>query len=130
MTIAYFCVLLASIMPILWVAIAKISHGFNVGKHNKDPRGFLASAEGKAQRANCAQANAWESFAPFAAAVIIASACGADQSKLNAVAITFVVARLLHGLFYLGDMASMRSLVWFVGLACNFVLYYLGFTAS
>ena len=37
---------------------------------------------------------------------------------IGAIAALFVVCRVLHGVFYVGNKSSLRSLVWFVGLAC------------
>jgi uncharacterized MAPEG superfamily protein len=129
MTIAYFCVLIASILPIVWVGYAKIVSGFTM-KDNFTPRELLEKCTGKARRAKWAQENSWEAFAPFAAAVIIAAQCGVLQSTLDSIAMVFVAMRILFGIFYIADQASLRSLVWFAGMGCNFTLYYLAWAVS
>ncbi len=63
-----------------------------------------------------AQQNAWEAFAPFAAAVLTAHILGADQNAANALAALFIVSRLLHGVFYILDLSTARSAAWFGGL--------------
>ena len=114
MTIAYWCVFIAALLPYIWVVMAKLSKpGFN----NSQPRIFLESLDGWAQRANWAQANSFEAFPAFAAAVIIGSVIGTiEQDTLNALAILFIVCRILYGIFYITDKATLRSLVWFVGV--------------
>ncbi len=122
MTVAFICVLITSLLPILWVGIAKYSNGFSL-KDNGRPREFLQSVSLFGKRAAWAESNAWESFAPFAAAVIIASIVGVEQSKLDIVAVVFVLMRVLHGLFYITNKPSLRSLVWFTAISCNILLY-------
>lgn len=129
MTFAFLCVLIASFLPIVWAGYAKMSSGFSM-KHNASPRAFLDSLTGKAQRANWAQANAWESFAPFAAAVIIANICQANLQRVDLYAGTFIVARILHGIFYIADAAKLRSIVWMIGVAATVGLYYLAYKGA
>jgi uncharacterized MAPEG superfamily protein len=112
MTFAYWCVLLVAILPIVWAGFAKYgAKNFD----NARPRIFLENLSGRRQRANWAQANSYEAFPPFAAAVIIASLTGANQAIVDALAGLFVVARILHGLFYIADKSTPRSLAWSFG---------------
>jgi uncharacterized MAPEG superfamily protein len=129
MTIAFLCVFIASFLPIFWAGYAKMSSGFSM-KDNASPRTFMESLKGKAQRANWAQANAWEAFAPFAAAVIIANICQANPQRIDLYAGTFIIARILHGIFYIADLARMRSVVWMIGIAATIGLYYLAYKGS
>ena len=120
MTIAYACILIAALLPYLWTAIYKSS---GVRYDNRNPRAWLAKQEDpRLHRANNAQLNAFEAFAPFAAAVLMAQAAGVDASQVSWLATAFVVLRLLHGVFYLANKALLRSLVWGGGLACVIVL--------
>jgi uncharacterized MAPEG superfamily protein len=128
MTIAYICVLIAGILPLVWVGYAKFACGFKL-KDNAAPRDYLETLKGKGQRANWAQQNSWEAFAPFAAAVIIASLCKADPQRIDLYAGTFIVARVLYGFFYIIDQPTLRSLVWMIGMAATYGLYYLAFAA-
>ncbi|AKS41359.1 MAPEG family protein [Wenzhouxiangella marina] len=109
MTIAYWCVLIAAIIPYLMVGVAKIGHR---GYNNRAPRAWAEKLEGYRQRASWAQQNGFEIFPFFAAAVIIASLAGADQARIDALAITFVATRLAYGVCYLADLHLWRSLVW------------------
>ena len=120
MTIAYWCILIAALLPYVWVAIAKQS-----GKRydNRDPRSWIARQDNpRVLRANGAQLNAFEAFAPFAAAVLMAQAAGVDASRISQLAIAFVALRVLHGIFYVAGVHLLRSLVWGGGLACVVVL--------
>lgn len=120
MTIAYWCVLVAALMPIVWAGAAKSgAKGFD----NARPREFLASLSGWPARANHAQQNAYEAFPPFAAGVIIAHLCGTPQATIDALAITFTIARFAYGLLYIADRSTLRSLVWLVAFGCIVALF-------
>lgn len=112
MTIAYWCVLIVIILPYPLAVLAKVSKG---GYDNSQPRAFLAGLEGKAARANWAHQNGLEAIPSFAAAVIIAHLCEADQYWVNLLALNFVACRIIYSYLYLADKPSFRSL--FFGLA-------------
>lgn len=117
MTLAYWCVLIALFLPYLSTITAKaVSGGFSP-RHNYDPRALLDNLSGLGRRANNAQLNSFEVTPAFAAAVIIAHlAGGAEQALLDQLAIAFIVSRLLYFICYIADWATLRSLVWFVGM--------------
>jgi len=114
MTVAYWCVLAAAVLPIVWAGVAKSERSFD----NNSPREWLARLHGWRLRANWAQANAWEAFAPFAAAVIIAHLAGARQATVDLLALVFIGARVAHGLLYVADQAMLRTIVWTIGYGC------------
>lgn len=119
MTFAYWCVLAAALMPILWVGLAKARRDFD----NAAPREWLAALEGWRRRANAAQLNSWEAFAPFAAAVIIAHLAGAAQGRIDALAGLFVAARLAYGALYIADRPTLRTIAWMVAMGCTVGLF-------
>jgi len=123
---AYWCVLIAALLPYVWAAVAKAGAA---GYNNRNPRAWLAKQEGnyRVQRANAAHLNAFEAFAPFAAGVVMAQLAGVAPATIAALAVAFVVLRILHGVFYLADLPPARSLAWFAGYAC--VLALLGLAA-
>jgi len=125
MTIGFICILIASFLPVVWIAYAKITipGGFKP-KYNRNSREILEATKGKTKRAKWAHDNSWEAFAPFAAAVIIAHYLKVDQSMIDYSAIVFIIARLIYGLCYIYDKSLMRSIVWFVGLLAVVNLYY------
>lgn len=121
MSIAYWCILIAALLPYLWVSIAKSgAPGYN----NRNPRAWVAKQEGhyKVQRANAAHLNGFEAFPAFVAGVLMAQLAGVDPARITPLAIAFVVARVLHGAFYLGDAPRLRSLSWLAGMLCVLAL--------
>lgn len=116
MTIAYWCVLFAALIPIVLSGIAK---GGSDSFDNARPRVYLAALQGWRQRANWAQQNAWEAFAPFAAGVLVAVQAGVAQSTIDMLAGGFMLTRILHAVFYLSDQATLRSLTYVLGLLCT-----------
>ncbi|CAM3635392.1 MAPEG family protein [Parendozoicomonas haliclonae] len=121
MTIAYWCVLAAALMPMIWALIAKKS---KPGFSNRRPRQFMASLEGFGARAHGAHLNSFEAFPFFAAAVIIAHQIGKmEQSTMDTLALTYIGLRVLFGIFYLIDKHLLRSLVWVAAVACNVAFF-------
>lgn len=120
MTIAYWCVLIAGILPYGLIFIAKAgAKGFD----NRAPRDWYGRAEGYRQRAVWAQQNSYEIFPLFAAAVIIAHLGGATQAWIDALAIAFVASRIAFGACYIADLHLARSLVWTLGFGCCVALF-------
>ena len=114
---AYWCVLIAALLPYLWVFFAKAgAPKYN----NRLPRAWLDKQTDnyKVQRANAAHLNAFEAFAPFAAGVVLAQLAGVDHGRIALLAVVFIAARVLHGIFYLADVQLLRSLIWMVGFVC------------
>ena len=113
MATAYWCILVAAVLPYLWVTIAKAS---GQRYDNRDPRSWLARQDNpRTLRADGAQLNAVEAFAPFAASVLMAQAADVDPARIALLAMVFVGLRVLHGVFYIVGIAALRSLVWFGG---------------
>lgn len=119
MSIAIVCVLLAGLMPYLFVSVAKF---FGPRYDNHAPREYLGKLHGFRARANWAHQNAFEAFPLFAAAVIVAMQRGVAANWLEGLAVAFVVARLLYFVCYLKDWAMWRSVVWTVAIACPVAL--------
>lgn len=118
--VAYWCVLIAAALPYIWVGVAKAGAR---GYDNRDPRAWMAQqTEPRRLRANAAQLNAFEALPAFAAGVALASIAGVDDHRIALLAIAFVVARVMHGLFYLMDRATLRSIAWLAGIVCSFSL--------
>jgi uncharacterized MAPEG superfamily protein len=122
MTPAYWCVLIAALLPYFTVAIAKSNKDFD----NHQPRAWLGRLEGRPARAHAAHLNGFEAFAFFAAAVIIAHQLHAHQGWLNGLAALFVLARIAYVFCYLADLATLRSVVWVVGFGLTVAIFLLG----
>ncbi|MGY0558992.1 MULTISPECIES: MAPEG family protein [unclassified Lysobacter] len=113
---AYWCVLVAALLPYVWTIVAK---GSGDRFDNRDPRGWLARQDNpRSIRANAAQLNAFEAFPPFAIAVVLAQLAAVSHEHIALLTIAFIIARILHGVFYIANLDKLRSLVWAVGLLC------------
>lgn len=126
MTLAYVCIIIAMILPILLAGYAKVSTGFK-SRHNSAPREFLERAEGKALRARWAEQNTYEALPGFFTAVVVAHQLNAPQHMVDILAMAFIALRLVYAWCYINDYASLRSLVWLGGLGCSIALVVIGF---
>lgn len=122
MTLAYWCVLIAALLPYFTVAVAKSNKGFD----NRHPRAWLSRLEGLPARAHAAHLNGFEAFPFFAAVVIIAHQLNAHQGWLNSLAALFIVARIGYVACYLMDLATLRTLAWTAGFGLNVAIFLLG----
>jgi uncharacterized MAPEG superfamily protein len=123
MTTALWCLMIATVLPIVCTGIAK--WGFE-GFDNHRPREWLAKQSGWRARANAAQANSWEALAIFTAAVLTAHLVEAPQPRIDLLALVFTAARVAYIACYVADLASLRSLVWLVGLGASLALFFAG----
>lgn len=130
MTITQWCVLAACLMPIFTVGLAKASLSRiprrDGGYDNADPRGWEAKLGGWRARANAAQNNGFEALPLFIAGVLFAQMAGADQGRIDALALVFIAARIAYTWAYLADKATLRSLIWAVGVAVSIALLAMG----
>jgi uncharacterized MAPEG superfamily protein len=130
-TLAYWCVLIAALLPIVCAGIAKwgalTKPPQQGGFDNNNPRAWLASQTDWRARANAAQANSFEALPFFIGAVIIAHQLGAYQARLDVLAALFVVLRLVYILLYVANQASLRSVVWVLALGINIAILFAGY---
>ena len=130
-TIAYGCILVAVLLPIVCAGLAKRQ---GMGKSPKDggydnhnPRAWMARQGEDSARANAAQANSFEALPFFIGAVIIAHQLAAPQTLLDLLAAAFIGLRVAYIALYLTDRASARSLVWGLALLANIAIFFIGF---
>lgn len=122
MTIAYWCVLIGALLPIVYTGVAKFSApGFD----NRDPRAFQARMQGLQYRAHAAHLNSFEAFPPFAAAVLMAHQLAVAQPTLDLLAMAWVGLRVAYGVCYMANWATLRSLVWLGAMGCWVTLFVL-----
>ncbi len=122
MTIAYWCVLVAALLPIFAVGLAKTQPGFD----NNAPREWLGRLSGWRARAHAAHLNSFEAFPTFAAAVIIAHLAQAPQGRIDLLAAVWVGARVAYIALYITDKAALRSVAWTVAMGCVIALFVSG----
>ena len=130
-TIAYWCVLVAALLPVLCAGIAKRgmfrTSRREGGYDNNNPRAWLAQQTDWRARANAAQANTFEALPFFFAAVIIAHLLQANQTRLDILALLFIGLRLAYIVMYVGNLATARSVVWALALFINIGVLFAGY---
>ena len=130
-TVAYWCVLIAVLLPYACAYLAK-ARGFGKrrtegGYDNADPRGWLARQDGFSARANAAQANSFEALPFFIGAVIIAHQLGAAQTRLDILAVLFVTLRIIYIAMYVAGLATVRSVIWAAAFFVNAAILFFGY---
>jgi uncharacterized MAPEG superfamily protein len=126
MPIAFWCILIAGLLPLVAVGFAKAGAGSRgVARYdNHNPRDWLAKQEGRAKRAHAAHLNSFEALPLFAAGVLVAMFTKSPQAFVDALAMVFVAARVTYIWCYLADRATARSLAWFVGFGVSVGLFF------
>ena len=127
MTLAYTCLLIAGLLPLVCSTVAKAGAK---GYDNSSPREWSKQQSGFRARAFAAEANTLEAFPLFAASLLAAIQTGVAASTINALAVTFVAARVIYIYCYISNKATLRSTVWGVGWVCVLALAVLAIRAA
>jgi len=126
MTTPFWCLAIACFLPYVWGPFAfGARRALPGGVDNKNPRAQYTQLTGRAAHAIAAQMNAFEALAVFAPAVLVAHMAHADPVWSARLAVAWVVARVLHGMFYLADVDIARSGIFGIGMACDAGLFVL-----
>jgi uncharacterized MAPEG superfamily protein len=124
MIIAFWCVLIAGVMPLVCAYLAKFGGARAARKFdNHEPRVWLSEQTGHRGRANAAQANCFEAFPLFAVGVVICVIQHVPVPTIDLFAMIFIAARVVYIACYVADRPSLRSLFWVVGFAATVALY-------
>lgn len=99
------------------------------GLDNINPREQQKSLDPKGLRANAAHQNGFESFAPFAAAVILSHLTRANASLSAVFAVAHIVARMVYPFVYVAGFGTLRTAVWAVGFLATAGLFVLAYMA-
>ena len=130
-TAAFWCVLIAALLPLACSWLAKSGRWGQPRKEggfdNHDPRAWMARQTDWRARANAAQANSFEALPFFIGAVIIAHLLGAGQTLLDMLAFLYVMLRVFYILMYVSDMPKARSAVWAAAFLVNIGILFLGY---
>ena len=130
-TLAYWCVLLAALLPIVCAGIAKAGMFGKTrregGYDNDNPRAWLARQTDWRARANAAQANSFEALPFFIGAVLIAHQLGAYQARLDVLAFIYLVLRLMYIMMYVAGLPTARSIAWTLAFAVNIGILFIGY---
>jgi uncharacterized MAPEG superfamily protein len=122
MTIAFWCVLVAGLLPYVVTVLYKTRGDFD----NQHPRQWATTLSGWRARAHAAQQNSFEAFPFFAAAVLIAHALHAPQATVDTWSLIFVGARIAYQAAYLANWATLRSIIWVTGMICIVTIFLAG----
>lgn len=127
MNMAHLCMVVAGLLPVVCAGIAKAGRFAQPrdrgGYDNHDPRAWLARQQGYRARANAAQANSFEALPLFLAGVLVAQQTGARPAVVDALALAFVLLRVIYIACYLADLHLLRSAVWTLALGTSIALY-------
>jgi len=121
MPLAYWCVLIAALLPYVLAKYAKAGSGDD----NHHPREILATLAPHKRRAYAAHQNALETFPFFAVAVIVALTMGAPFYVVNLLAALYILLRIVHALLYISDRPAARSLAFAAAMAVNVAIFVL-----
>ena len=124
MTFAYVCIVIALILPMIWAGIAKKESKIPI--NNNAPRDHIRHLQGRAKNAYGVEQNSYESFPPFAIAVVVAHLMGGEQLTIDILAGLFIVFNKWHGVFYLHGKGTLRSATFMVGLIATISLFFVG----
>lgn len=126
---AIWAMVVASLLPLLMALTAKVLGGFNLAD-NAHPRDFLQGTTGAAARANAAQKNSYETLPIFLAAVLVAMLFFVPQLIINTIAWLYVLIRIGYCAAYITNLATFRSILWLLSMACSLMLFYLAIRLS
>jgi uncharacterized MAPEG superfamily protein len=124
MHFAYWMLLAAAMLP--YVTIYLVKRTGNRRFDNRRPRAWLEEATGWQQRGDWAHRNHFESFPVFAAAVFVAETTQAPQGRIDLLAGIYLAVRIVYTALYLANLATLRSIVWSLGLVVTIWIFVLG----
>jgi uncharacterized MAPEG superfamily protein len=121
----WYLVLTAMLTAALWIpyiAAQVMTNGALTGENYVDPKPRPVPLWG--QRANRAHLNAIESFAAFAALVIVAQIAGKANGMTAFWAASFFWLRLVHAVVYWAAVPYLRTVVFTLGFVCVVGLFW------
>jgi len=124
MTVAYWSVFVTAVLPYALSLSWRVRNPAYTLAANRAPRRCAETLTGWRQRAHWAHLNGLETFAPFAAAVIVAHQLGAPQARIDILAVAYIGLRLAHAAFYLADLGVLRSLAFGGGVVCVIAIFF------
>ena len=126
---AIWAMVVASLLPVTMTMLSKVFGGFHLAD-NAHPRDFLQQTTGTAARANAAQQNSYETLPVFLAAVLVAMLFFVPQLIINTLAWLYVLIRIGYCVAYITNLATFRSILWVLSIACCLMLFYLAIRIS
>ena len=116
-----YIILVACLLPYAFTVIAKFTGSFQP-VDNQNPRAFLAKTTGLAARANAVQQNSFESLPLFLTAILMAEYMVVPEYFILRLGWAYIILRVIYGICYLSNWATLRSIVWFLSILCPIFL--------
>lgn len=126
---AIWAMIVASLLPLTMAMTSRAFGGFGLAD-NAHPRDFLQQTTGASARANAAQQNSYETLPIFLVAVVAAMLLFVPQSIINVLAWLYVIIRIGYCVAYITNLATFRSILWTLSMACPLMLLYLAIRIS
>ncbi|MGF1514042.1 MAG: MAPEG family protein [Elainellaceae cyanobacterium] len=130
-TVLLYCILIDALLvyfPFLVVAYGRVNTSTQMDSPLQmfaTPRALTEKLPKFAQRATWAHQNCFEAFILFSAAALMAYVTGVDSRAALIAAIAHVSARALYSVFYILNVAPLRSLMFGIGSVGTFTLFIL-----
>jgi len=116
-------------MPYLMALVSGYFRQKQLGEvDNQNPREQYTHLQGVGARAVAAQQNSWEALAIYSSSLLAVVASGVEVEYLDKAALIVLIARLLHGIFYLTNLDKLRTLAFTIAVAPCFYLFYVVIT--
>ncbi len=112
------CLFIAVLLPYLVRCVVAYFMQKEGEYDNHQPRTQQIRLTGVGSRAVAAHLNGFESLLVFTVAALTAIATNHVGITVQILAIVYVISRVIYNIFYLIDLASLRSLIWMVGFLC------------
>ena len=121
MDVVVICMLIGVLLPYIWAGASAPFRNKQFGTVDlKQPRVQGDQLVDRGAWAWGAQMNAWEALVVFGVANAAAIATNVDPSgSWQTAAVIWVVARVLHGVFYIAGIPPLRVLSFVTGLAMS-----------
>ncbi len=125
MAIQLWCLLIGAVLPYIWAGVSVPFRNKQFGFTDiKQPRVQGEALADQGARVWGAQSNAWEALIVFTGANFAAYASGIDPHGYWAIAAPiWVLARILHGVFYTLDIAPLRVAAFVTGLLMSLWIF-------
>ena len=127
MTIPFWCLFIAAVLPSAWFSLAAPLRAKQFGKDfdNHTPRAQEPKLLALAARAQGVHMNSMEALTYFAPAVLVAHLTHADPVWSARLCGAFIALRLLHAVMYLADRPPLRTTFFSLALLSAFALFVL-----
>jgi uncharacterized MAPEG superfamily protein len=127
MTIPFWCLFAAVILPYVWFSFAAPFRASQFGKalDLHTPRRQDPELSGRAARAQGAHQNSLEALTYFGPAVLVAHLAHADVAWSARFSVVFVVCRVVHGIMYMSDRPPLRTAFFAIGFLASLALFVL-----